>query len=128
VRVLALIAVKMAKILCIDDESAALNIRKRVLETAGHQVLTARSGEEGIELFRSEPFDLVLLDYWMPGMNGIATARELRRIKPSVPMIILSGLAQLPDETIGVVDRWILKDEGPEFLLNTIGTLLKVAS
>ena len=127
-RVLALIAVKMAKILCIDDESAALNIRKRVLETAGHQVLTARSGEEGIELFRSEPFDLVLLDYWMPGMNGIATARELRRIKPSVPMIILSGLAQLPDETIGVVDRWILKDEGPEFLLNTIGTLLKVAS
>ena len=67
----------MAKILCIDDESAALNIRKRVLETADHQVLTARSGEEGIRLFRSEPFDLVLLDYWMPGMNGIATAREL---------------------------------------------------
>jgi CheY-like chemotaxis protein len=117
----------MAKILCIDDESAALSIRKRVLETAGHHVLTARSGEEGVKLFRSEPLDLVLLDYWMPGMNGIATARELRRIKPSVPMIILSGLAQLPDETMGVVDRWILKDEGPEFLLNTITTLLKPA-
>jgi CheY-like chemotaxis protein len=117
----------MAKILCIDDESAALSIRKRVLETAGHHVLTARSGEEGVKLFRSEPPDLVLLDYWMPGMNGIATARELRRIKPSVPMIILSGLAQLPDETMGVVDRWILKDEGPEFLLNTITTLLKPA-
>jgi CheY-like chemotaxis protein len=117
----------MTKILCIDDESAALSVRKRVLETAGHHVLTARSGEEGIQLFRSEPLDLVLLDYWMPGMNGIVTARELRRIKPSVPMIILSGLAQLPDETIGVVDRWILKDEGPEFLLNTIKTLLKPA-
>ena len=124
-RVLALIAVKMAKILCIDDESAALNIRKRVLETAGHQVLTARSGEEGIELFRCEPFDLVLLDYWMPGMNGIATARELKRISPSVPTVILSGLSQLPDESIGVVDRWILKDEGPQFLLNTIKALLK---
>jgi hypothetical protein len=37
----------------------------------------------------------------------------------------LSGLAQLPDETMGVVDRWILKDEGPEFLLNTITALLK---
>jgi DNA-binding response OmpR family regulator len=117
----------MAKILCIDDETAALSIRKRVLETAGHHVLTARSGEAGIQLFRSEPLDLVLLDYWMPGMNGIVTARELRRIAPSVPMIILSGLGQLPDETMGVVDRWILKDEGPEFLLDTIRSLLKPA-
>ncbi len=121
----ALVAAEMAKILCIDDESAALNIRKRVLETAGHHVLTARSGEDGIQLFRSEPFDLVLLDYWMPGMNGIATARELKRISPSVPTVILSGLSQLPDESIGVVDRWILKDEGPQFLLNTIKALLK---
>jgi CheY-like chemotaxis protein len=118
----------MAKILCLDDETAALSVRKRVLETAGHHVLTARSGEEGIQVFRSQPRDLVLLDYWMPGMNGIATARELRRIKPSVPRVILSGLAQLPDETIGVVDRWILKGEGPEFLLNTISALLKPAS
>lgn len=117
----------MASILCIDDESAALSVRKRVLETAGHHVVTARSGAEGIQLFQLQPLDLVLLDYWMPGMNGIVTARELRRISPSVPMIILSGLAQLPDETIGVVDRWILKDEGPEFLLNTITALLKPA-
>jgi CheY-like chemotaxis protein len=115
----------MAKILCIDDETSALSVRKRVLESAGHHVITARSGEEGIQVFRSEALDLVLLDYWMPGMNGIATARELRRIKPSVPMVILSGLAQLPDETMGVVDRWILKDEGPEFLLNTISALLQ---
>jgi CheY-like chemotaxis protein len=121
-------AAKMAKILCIDDESAALNIRKRVLETAGHHVLTVRSGDEGVQLFKSEPFDLVVLDYWMPGKNGIATARELKRINPAVPMVILSGLSQLPDETMGVVDRWILKDEGPQFLLNTIKTLLESAS
>jgi DNA-binding response OmpR family regulator len=118
----------MAKILCIDDESAALDIRKRVLETAGHQVLIARSGDEGIRRFQAEPFDLVLLDYWMPGKNGIATARELKRINPAVPMVILSGLSQLPDETMGVVDRWILKDEGPQFLLNTIRTLLESTS
>jgi two-component system nitrogen regulation response regulator NtrX len=124
----ALIAAKMAKILCIDDESTALNIRKRVLETAGHQVQTARSGEAGIRLLRSDSFDLVLLDYWMPGMNGIATARQVKRINPSVPMIILSGLSQLPDETMGVVDRWVLKDAGPQFLLNSIKDLLKPAS
>jgi CheY-like chemotaxis protein len=121
-------AAKMAKILCIDDESTALRIRKRVLETAGHQVQTTRSGEAGMRLLRSDSFDLVLLDYWMPGMNGIVTAREVKRINPSVPMIILSGLSQLPDETMGVVDRWIRKDEGPQFLLKSIKDLLNPAS
>jgi CheY-like chemotaxis protein len=115
----------MATILCIDDETSALKIRKRVLESAGYRVVTARNGEEGIQLFRSEPFDLVILDYWMPTMNGIAAARELKRINPSIPLVILSGLTQLPDETMGVVDRWILKDEGPEYLLRAIKALLK---
>lgn len=124
----ALIAAKMATILCIDDETAALSVRKRVLETAGYHVLTARTSEAGIQLFRSQALNLVILDYWMPGMNGIATARELKRIDPSIPMIILSGLSQLPDETMGLVERWILKDEGPEFLLNSINTLLKPVS
>jgi CheY-like chemotaxis protein len=123
-----LIAVQMATILCIDDESSALLVRKRVLESAGYRVASARSGEEGIRLFRSEAFDLVILDYWMPSMNGIVTARELRRINPAVPLIILSGLSQLLDETTGVVDRWILKDEGPEYLLSAIKALLKPAS
>jgi two-component system, OmpR family, copper resistance phosphate regulon response regulator CusR len=121
----SLVAAQMATILCIDDETSALMVRKRVLESAGYQVVSARSGEEGIQLFRSKAFDLVILDYWMPSMNGIATARELRRINPSVPLIILSGLSQLLDESMGVVDRWILKDEGPEYLLSAIKTLLK---
>jgi hypothetical protein len=57
-----------------------------------------------------------------------ATARELRLINSSVPIIILSGLSPLPDETMGVVDRWILRVEGPEYLLSAIKTLLKPAS
>ncbi|HEY4740850.1 MAG TPA: response regulator [Candidatus Acidoferrales bacterium] len=121
-------APEMAKILCIDDEASALSIRKRVLESAGYRVVAARSGDEGLERFRAESFDLVILDYWMPGMHGIATARQLKKINPAVPMIILSGLSQLPDETIGVAERWILKDEGPEYLLNAIDALLKRAS
>jgi two-component system, OmpR family, copper resistance phosphate regulon response regulator CusR len=120
-----LLAAQLATILCIDDESVALAVRKRVLESAGYRVVAARSAEEGIRIFRTESFNLVVCDYWMPSMNGIAAAREIKRISPSVPLIILSGLSQLPDETIGIADRWILKDEGPEFLLSTIGTLLK---
>jgi CheY-like chemotaxis protein len=82
-------------ILCIDDERLGLDIGKRVLASAGYRVLTARSGEEGIRLFQSESFDAVVLDYWMPSLNGIATAHRLKRINPPVPLIILSGLSQL---------------------------------
>ena len=85
---------------------------------------TARSGEEGIRLFRSEVFDLAILDYWMPNVKGIAVAREMKRINPAVPIVIFSALSPLPDETIGVTDRWILKDEGPEYLLKAIKSLL----
>jgi CheY-like chemotaxis protein len=115
-------------ILCIDDESAGLAVRKRVLESAGYRVETARSAQDGIRLFRSSDFDLVICDYWMRSMNGIAASREIRRINSSVPVIILSGFSQLPDESIGVADRWILKDEGPEFLLDAIHDLLKTRS
>ena len=121
-------ASQAAKILCIDDESAALSVRKRVLESAGYRVLASRSSEEAVRLFRTESFNLVIVDYWMPGMNGIVTARQLKKINSSVPIIILSGLSQLPDETIGVAERWILKDEGPEYLLRAIRGLLKAAS
>jgi two-component system response regulator ResD len=121
-------ASQAAKILCVDDESAALSVRKRVLESAGYRVLASRSSEEAVRLFRTESFNLVIVDYWMPGMNGIVTARQLKKINSSVPIIILSGLSQLPDETIGVAERWILKDEGPEYLLRAIRGLLKAAS
>lgn len=113
--------------MCVDAETAALNDRKRVLDTAGHDLTTTRSGEADIQLFRSRPLDLVLLDYWMPGRNRIATARELRRIKRSVHIIILSGFAQLPDEIIGVVDCRILKNEDLKFQWNTIKVWLKPA-
>jgi two-component system response regulator DctR len=115
-------------ILCVDDEPTALAVRKRVLESAGYQVAAERSAEEAIRLFRSEVFDLVILDYWMPNMNGLALAREFKRINPAVPIVIFSALSPLPDETIGVADRWILKDEGPEYLLNALKSLLQAHS
>ncbi len=113
-------------ILCIDDEEPGLKVRKILLETAGHKVLTALSGREGIKAFESEPVDAVILDYWMAGMNGVATARELKRINPSVPVIILSAYGTLLDETLGVADIWIRKgEEDPQYLLETLDELLQ---
>jgi CheY-like chemotaxis protein len=117
---------KPSTILCIDDEEPGLKVRRILLETEGHRVLTALSGREGIEIFQSENVDAVILDYWMAGMNGVATARELKRLKRSVPIIILSAYGTLLDETLGVADVWIRKgEEDPQYLLGALEALLQ---
>jgi CheY-like chemotaxis protein len=117
---------KTTTVLCIDDEEPGLKVRKILLESAGHRVLTARSGGEGIRLFQSEPVDAVILDYWMSGMNGVAVARELKRLNPTTPIIILSAYGTLLDEALGVADLWIRKgEEDPQYLLAKVKELLE---
>ena len=68
-----------------------------LLREFGFTVLVARDGAEAIEVFRSSPvpIDVVLLDLSMPRMNGIETLRELRRIDPTVPVVITSGYGSI---------------------------------
>src|SRR5229473_3316631 len=84
-------------VLCIDDEDDQLLLRKLVLEGAGYRVLTAKSGVEGIRLFQAEHIDLVIVDYWMSRMNGVVVARTLKALRSTIPIIMLSGYAGLPD-------------------------------
>ena len=114
-----------AAILCIDDEEPALILRRRVLEKAGYRVLTALTGKEGIEMFRHQPIDVVVLDYWMADMDGLDVAAELKTLKPKTPIIMLSGYASILDEGLGKVDLWLRKGEGdPEQLLLAVAQLL----
>jgi PAS domain S-box-containing protein len=115
-----------ATILCVDDEESALLTRRLLLESVGHRVLEARSGPEGLELFRSQKIDLVVLDYWMSGMKGTSVAAEMKQIHPSVPIIMLSGVSDLPGEGSGWVDQWMIKGtHRAEHLLESINTLLE---
>jgi CheY-like chemotaxis protein len=116
---------KTATILCIDDEQTALQLRQNLLESAGYRVLAAKSGALGIKSFKSEPVDAVILDYWMADMNGLQVAREIRKINPSIPIIILSAYGELLDESLGIADLWIRKgEEDPQYLLNRLEQLL----
>jgi len=118
----------MATILLIDDELQETGIvRRRLLEGEGYHVVEATTGKEALRQFRSHKVDLVLLDYWMAGMNGIAVAREIKSISPTVPMVMLSGFAELPGEGDGIVDKWILKGRSTEVLLTAIRELLQKA-
>jgi PAS domain S-box-containing protein len=115
-----------ATILCIDDELTGLLARKLLLESAGYRVVEARSGPEGINAFQGEKIDAVILDYWMSGMKGTAVAAELKRINPAVPIVVLSGVSDLPGEAAGLVDLWLLKgSHRAEQLLDSIGDLLE---
>jgi CheY-like chemotaxis protein len=69
--------------------------------------------------------DLVVLDYWMPDMKGLAVASRLRKIDPDVPILMLSGFREIGGEGLGLVDRWLLKGEtNPDDLLDTVLELL----
>lgn len=115
-----------ATILCIDDEANGLLPRRLLLESAGYRVIEARSGAEGIQLFGSEKVDVVILDYWMSGMKGTTVAAELKRMKPIVPIIVLSGMSDLPGEAAGIVDKWLVKGSlRAEELLESVNSLLE---
>jgi CheY-like chemotaxis protein len=114
-----------AAILCIDDEEPALVLRRVLLENAGYRVFTALTAKKGIEVFRYQPIDVVILDYWMADMNGLDVALQLKTLSPKTPIIMLSGYTSILDESLGKVDLWLRKGEGdPEQLLSAVAQAL----
>ena len=90
---------------------------------SGYKVLAAAGGRQALELFAREPVDAVLLDYCMPDMNGDAVAEEIRRLNPSVPLVLLSAYPSLPERVLQVVDKVIAKPQHPQVLLNLLASL-----
>jgi CheY-like chemotaxis protein len=111
-------------ILCVDDYQSSLNICKLILEDFGYQVLTARSGREGLEVFASDAIDAVILDYQMPEMNGELVAAEMRRTKPRVPILMLSGWMSPPESALQLVDEFVAKGDPVEFMLLAVQQVL----
>lgn len=81
----------MQTILVIDDEKDIRTSLTGILEDEGYQVLNAESGAEGIESALQELPDLILLDIWMPGMDGLETLEKLKLLLPQVTVIMISG-------------------------------------
>ncbi|HJQ39112.1 MAG TPA: sigma-54 dependent transcriptional regulator [Thermoanaerobaculia bacterium] len=80
----------MARILIVDDEPAIRATLAQILEDEGHKTSACESGEEGLALFAREEFDLVLLDLWLPGIDGLAVLERLRGAG-GTPVIVISG-------------------------------------
>ena len=81
----------MARILVVDDEQNMRNALRAALEGAGHEVVDAFEGEEGLRRYREKPADVVVLDLVMPGKDGLETLEELQQEFPQVQIIAISG-------------------------------------
>jgi DNA-binding response OmpR family regulator len=82
----------MKKILLIDDADFIRFKLKRVLEKQGFTVVDAENGEKGIEVFKKESPDLVILDSIMPGIQGIDVLRELKKLNEKVKVFVVSNI------------------------------------
>ncbi len=110
-------------ILCIDDAEISLRVRKLLLTNAGYEVLTAPSGEEGLEIFRQQPIELVIADHFLTDKTGTEIASEMKQLKPQVPILIVSAASEEPPG-LEFTDSFLSKAEGPEALLDAIARLL----
>ena len=81
----------MASILVIDDEDSLRDALRRNLQKSGYHVIEANEGKQGLQQLASFPVDLVLIDIFMPGKEGLETIRELRQSYPNIPVIAMSG-------------------------------------
>lgn len=90
------------RVLIVDDDHDHAESLADVLELRGHPVVRTRSGEEAVSQFARSEFDLVLLDVKLPGMNGVETFAELKKIRPTARVMMMTGfsLEQLIAEAI----------------------------
>ncbi len=116
-------------VLLVDDEEIVIGVGKQMLERLGFSVLTARSGQEAVAVYKNNPddVDLVLLDMIMPGMEAGDTYDKLKAINPAIKVILSSGYS-LDQKASAIIDRgcngFIQKPFNMKMLQEKIGEIL----
>jgi CheY-like chemotaxis protein len=111
-------------LLCVDTEEIGLQIRKRMLETVGYKVLSARSTQQALKAFRQNNVDLVLLEHLVPGdIDCRSLIATMKSLKPEVPIAIYSADLQRP-QNLQLADAFITKLVSVHELLRTLEKLL----
>ena len=93
---------RIVKLLLVDDEARFVETLSKRLTARGFDVQGALSGPQALDLLRERPFDVVLLDVWMPGMDGLEVRKEIRRLHPSVRVVLVSGNASITAAVEGI--------------------------
>jgi DNA-binding NtrC family response regulator len=115
------------KVLVIDDEQIVLNSVKKILGQGEYEVEATLSGRQGLECALSKDYDIVLTDVRMPDMGGMLILRDIRKVKPSMPVIIITGYANVQSAMqamkLGAAE-YLEKPFTPDQLLKAVKTAL----
>jgi DNA-binding response OmpR family regulator len=109
-------------LLCIHRDPAQL----RSLQENGYQMLTATNGHEGLRLFASQPVDAIVLDYHLGLLDGTLVANQLKRVRPTIPIVMVADDLELPYDALNSVDALVTRSDGAHFLWATVHFVLNV--
>lgn len=111
---------RTAKVLCVDDNAAFLTAFSALLEFAGISVTATSDPACGLALVRNTFFDLAILDYHMPGMNGAELAGRIRQDRPDMPLLLLSANESVPVADLHLFSCYLAKGEDFQEVLRAV--------
>ena len=111
------------RVLVIDDEESLRDLLQLALREGGYAVETARDGVDGLEQLKSKKFDLVLLDVWMPRMNGLELLTELQQL-PAPPRVIMMTADHTPETLLHTIRESAYQYIGKPFTLESMMELV----
>jgi len=118
-------------VLLVDDNAIQAATRQTILKRAGYFVIAALNPERALEQLRGHEFpadvSVVITDHIMPGMTGSLFVRELRKFRPHLPVIVISGLEEAQPEYSGLNVHFLLKPLPPDVLLSNLRDVLTPA-
>ena len=84
----------MHRVLVVDDEYDIRELFVDIITGLGHEIETAKNGKEGLNLFKSQSFDIAFIDIKMPVMDGLQCARKIKELNPAFPIVMMTGVLQ----------------------------------
>ncbi len=111
------------KVLWVDDEIDLLKIQILYLEEKGHKVFTANNGYDAVEMIKNNSYDIIFLDENMPGISGLDVLTNIKKIKPSVPVVMVTKNEEedIMDDAVGAkIDDYLIKPVNPKQIILAI--------
>jgi DNA-binding NtrC family response regulator len=116
------------KVLIVDDEADVLTLCQRILEADGYRVKTVQSGYAALDQVQQQPFDLLLVDIKMPGINGLETAQAVKQLDPGIVCVTMTGYSTMDTAIEALklgVDEFVIKPFAPEDLSISVAKALE---